>query len=413
MNTPLDTDADNFDVLIVGGGMVGASMACALGKQNLSVGVIEAFPLRSHSQPSYDARSIALAYGSRRILEGLAIWDLFKSDISAIKKIHISDQGHFGVTRLDSQQVGVNALGYVVENRVIGSALNEKLRQFENIQLICPAKLIDLFINENFASITIEQDQQKRTLKSKLIIAADGANSAVRKQLAIDCHHWEYGQTAIISTVSPRKPHHNIAYERFTSSGPVALLPLSENRCSLVLTVRDENKEEILALNDAQFLSHLEQRFGYRLGGFHKTAKRSAYPLTMMRAKEHIRKRVVFIGNAAHTVHPIAGQGFNLGIRDVSQLAETLILNHRAHKDLGCLGVLKQYEKRRKPDQIKVAAITDTLARIFSNEFAPLAHARSSGLFLADIIPPLKHQIARQAMGVTGRLPRLSRGLSI
>jgi len=408
----MDTQTD-FDVLIVGGGMVGASMACTLGNQNLSVGVIEAFPLRSNSQPSYDARSIALAYGSRKILESLGIWKLLKSDITPIKKIHISDQGHFGVTRLDSNQEGVDALGYVVENRIIGSALNEKLAQFDNIQLICPAKLIDLNLEEEFATITVEQDSQQRVLKSKLIIAADGGNSAVRKQLDIDSHHWEYGQTAVISTVSPRKSHNNIAYERFTASGPVALLPLSENRCSLVLTVRDENKEEILALNDAQFLSHLEQRFGYRLGGFHKTAKRSAYPLSMMRAKEHIRNRVVFIGNAAHTVHPIAGQGFNLGIRDVSQLAETLIVNHRANRDLGSLEVLKQYEKRRKPDQIKVAAITDTLARVFSNEFAPLAHIRSSGLFLADVIPPLKHQIARQAMGITGRLPRLSRGLAI
>jgi len=407
----------DFDVLIVGGGMVGASMACTLGNQNLSVGVIEAFPLRSNSQPSYDARSIALAYGSRRILDSLGIWDLLKNDVTPIKKIHISDQGHFGITRLDNQQEGVEALGYVVENRIIGSALNEKLKQFDNIELVCPAKLINLSIDEDIATVVVEQEANKekkqRTLTSKLVIAADGGNSAVRKQLDIDAHHWKYGQSAVISTVSPRKPHNNIAYERFTSSGPVALLPLSENRCSLVLTVRDENKEEILALNDEAFLSHLEQRFGFRMGGFHKTAKRIAYPLSMMRAKEHVKKRVVFIGNAAHTVHPIAGQGFNLGLRDVSQLAETLIVNHRSGIDIGALDVLKQYEKRRKPDQLKVAAITDTLARVFSNEFAPLAHMRSSGLFLTDIMPPIKHQVARQAMGITGSLPRLSRGLTI
>lgn len=403
----------DFDVIIVGGGMVGASMACTLGDQNLSVAVIEAFPLRSNAQPSYDARSIALAYGSRKILQSLEIWDQLKNKVTPIKKIHISDQGSFGITRLDSQQEGVDALGYVVENRIIGTALTEKLAQFANIELICPAKLIKLSLTEDHASLVLEQENTQRTLTCKLVIAADGGNSGVRKQLGIDIHHWEYGQSAVISTVSPRKPHHNIAYERFTSSGPVALLPLGENRCSLVLTVRDENKAEILALSDAKFLSLLEQRFGFRMGGFHKTAKRVAYPLSMMRTKEPIRKRVVLIGNAAHTVHPIAGQGFNLGIRDVSQLAETLILNHRCGVDIGALEVLKQYQKRRKPDQIKVAVITDTLARVFSNQFAPLAHLRSSGLLLTDILPPIKHQIAQQAMGITGSLPRLSRGLVI
>lgn len=423
----ISTNKENqYDVLIIGGGMIGASMACALGSLNnspsenkssrnqaLRIAIIEAFPFRSNNQPSYDARSIALAYGSKRIFETLNVWDSIKTDANPIEHIHVSNKGQFGVTRINAADERLDALGYVVENRIIGNALLSRISQYDNIDLICPANLETLEINDESASITISQNDKPQILKAKLIIGADGGNSKVRELLSIQSTNKDYQQTAIISNVTSGKPHKNIAYERFTQQGPIAILPMTENRCSLVLTVNSDQTESVLSMDDQTFLAYLEERFGYRTGGFTKTSKRFSYPLSLMKIKEHYKSRAVIIGNAAHTLHPIAGQGFNLGLRDVSSLAEVIANALKNGQDIGDASVLNKYQQQREKDQHKVALITDSLANIFSNEFYPLAKARSKGLLLADLFPGAKHILAKEAMGISGKLPRLSRGLPL
>ncbi len=409
----MNETAFDYDILIIGGGMVGASLGCALGGQPLRVGIVEAVAPGADFQPSYDARAIALAWGSRRIFESLGAWQAMRGGATPIEHIHVSDRGQFGVTRLDAADEGLPALGYVVEAEHIGQALGQCLQQFDNVELLNPASLIDLHMAADHARAEIEIDGDRRELSSRLIVAADGGNSRVRELLGIAAKRKAYGQSAIISTVTPGRGHGNTAYERFTDSGPIALLPLSGQRCSLVFTVPDSEREATLALDDDAFLRLLEQRFGHRLGGFSRMGRRFSYPLTLQLVNEHIRPRVVVIGNAAHALHPIAGQGFNLGLRDVAALAEVIVDAYTAGEDPGALKVLQQYEDWRLDDQRRVAGATDTLARVFSNRFWPLRHARGAGLVITDLLPPLKHGLARYAMGLAGRQPKLARGVNL
>lgn len=403
----------DYDILVIGGGMVGASQACALAPLGLKIGIIEAYPPRSDAQPSYDARSIALAYGSRVIFESMGLWASIKDSATPITNIHVSDRGQFGVARLSAADEGVDALGYVIENRFIGAALQRALTACSNVYWICPAKLVSLSLTPERGVVQVNIDGTVSELSAKLLIAADGGDSAVRASLDIGVRRWEYGQSAIISTVTPGLPHNNVAYERFTDSGPLALLPMSDNRCSLVYTVRQADVESVLALSDGEFLSLLNQRFGYRLGAFSRVAKRTAYPLSLLRSKEHVRHRLAVIGNAAHTLHPIAGQGFNLGLRDVAELADVITASYRQGTDFGALASLQRYANARRSDQVQVAFITDSMARVFSNRFDPLARVRMAGMLAIDLLPPLKHAVTRRAMGFVGRLPRLARGLPL
>ncbi len=402
-----------FDVIIVGGGMVGASLACALADLPLKIAMIEAFPFRANNQPSYDARSVALAYGSKQIYSTLKLWQYLEESATPIKHIHISNTGQFGVTRLHAKDESLDALGYVIENRSLGNVLLKNIETKKNISLICPATLLSLSMDDEGATLTIEKEKQSFQLRSKLVVGADGANSKVREILGIPVKTKDYQQTAIISNVTPGKPHGNIAYERFTSEGPIALLPMSDHRCSLVLTVKKDHENDILALDDTNFLNYLEQRFGFRCGGFTKTSARFAYPLTLMQIDEHFKSRAVIIGNAAHTLHPIAGQGLNLGIRDVAALAEVIADACQQGTDIGSKTTLNAYVALRKKDQKTVALITDSLATIFSNELFPLTKLRAKGLLITDLLPPVKHLVAKNAMGLSGKLPRLSRGIPL
>lgn len=406
--------------------MVGASLAVALGGQDCRVAVIENVPFRSSDQPSYNDRSIALAYGSKKIFSTMGLWQHLLSHAEPIHKIHISDRGHFGATRLDCKDEHVEALGYVVEARALGKVLQEKLAEQKNVDLLCPAELDDIAITEQGVTARVREKSKDgdiiKTFTASLLVAADGSQSLIREQLGIPVTRWEYGQTAVIANVTPQNPHQNIAYERFTDTGPLAILPLpshvasdgtEEPRCSLVWTVRDEQLDDVLSLSDDEFLGRLQQRFGQRLGRFLKVGTRHAYPLSMLRAKEHVRSRVALIGNAAHTLHPVAGQGFNLGIRDVAVLAELLVTAINEGQDPGTLAVLQEYADWRRRDHRRVIAFTDGLARIFSNPLFPVKIARNLGLVAVDLMPFAKHGLSRQTMGLTGRLPKLARGMPL
>jgi 2-octaprenyl-6-methoxyphenol hydroxylase len=405
--------AENYDLLIVGGGMVGASLAHAVRGQGLRIGVIEAWPLESSVQPSFDDRVIALSWGSCVILQAMGVWDDIQPAAEPILNIHISDRGHFGFTRLNHQKEGVEALGYVVTARALGEALLQNLVNHQSIHLICPARLKSFAVSDSEVEVRLDQGTGEQRLSTRLLVAADGGDSQVRQFLSIPLKEKSYGQTAIIANLRAEQAHRGIAYERFTDTGPLALLPMRDDRLSMVWTARDDQVSELMSLSDEVFLLRLQDRFGYRLGRLYDLGKRLAYPLHLRQAVEQVSSRVALVGNAAHAIHPVTGQGFNLGLRDVAVLADLLADASQRGEDPGDLGLLKEYAKWRKKDQNSVAMITDSLARLFANPFGPLRLVRNLGMVGLDVIPSMKHLVARQFMGLNGRLPRLARGVSL
>lgn len=400
---------DQVDVLIIGGGLVGASLACALENSGHSVAIIEAHPLNAESQPSYDDRTVALSYGSRRIFNAMGLWSSLAQQVEPIKTIHISDRGHFGVTRLRHSEEGVDALGYVAENRTLGKHLYERLEKNSNLHLHCPAQLTQLTQTADQVQVQYIENEHTHEISASVLVAADGVTSQVRELLHIGTSRQDYQQSAIIVNVSPTKRHQNVAYERFTETGPIAFLPMTSNRCSVVWTLPAEQAEALMQLDDAAFLQQLQQNFGYRLGELNRIGRRQQYPLALVESTQLVRGRVVVVGNAAHTLHPVAGQGFNLALRDIALLAELMVSN----QDVGDETLLLGYQQLRAQDASRVYRFTDALVKTFSNNFAPLAHARAAGLLAVDLLPSLKHALAKQSMGLGGRLSKLARGLSI
>ncbi len=402
-----------YDLIIVGGGMVGASLAIALADRGLSMALIEAHTPDADTQPSYDDRAIALAFGTRRIFEAIGVWPGLDKIVEPILDIHVSDRGHFGFTGLSAAEEGVPALGYVVTARELGRVLLGRLHQQGALDVIAPARVVRFDDQGAQVRVEVESNGVMTSLDCRLLIAADGGNSAIREQLGVPIQRWQYGQSAVVTNITPAKAHANVAYERFTDSGPVALLPMTEQRCALVWTLRDEQVDEVLALDDGAFLAAFQQRFGYRLGRFRRVGRRLSYPLSLLRARESVRGRVAIIGNAAHTLHPIAGQGFNLGIRDVAALAEVIDGAFAAGRDIGSPAVLDAYERWRVQEQRNVALATDGLARLFSNPLRIVRAGRNLGLLAMEFLPGAKHPLARAAMGLNGRQPRLARGVPL
>lgn len=401
------------DVAIIGGGMVGGSLACALSGHGLRVVVVEAHPLSAKEQPGYDDRIVALAYASRRIFQGLDVWDEMAAEACAIKKIHISERGGFGFARLDAGSEGVEALGYVTAARSIGRALALRLDGLPDVELLSPARLAALGGCESPLTLGIDRGGEDMQLEAKLVVAADGTHSRVRELLGVRTTQWAYGQAAIIANVTPEQTHGNVAFERFTPDGPLALLPMTENRCALVHTVRERALDTLLDLDDAAFLERVQRQFGYRLGRFVRVGRRSGYSLSMVRSCEHVRPGIAIVGNAAHTLHPVAGQGFNLGLRDVAVLAEVIVAAHTQREDIGANDVLERYARWRQADQARTIRFTDAVVRLFGNPMPPLRFARNLGLLAFDRLPVAKRIFGRNAMGMAGRLPKLATGVPL
>ena len=328
----------------------------------------------------------------------------------------MSDQGRFGFSHIDAQEQGVEALGYVVINRVLGGVLQNALDAVDGIDVLCPARIVDIELAPDRATAVIERvDGEQEELSCSLLVAADGANSAVREMMGITAQQSHYRQRAVIGNLLPEKDIDNIAYERFTRQGPLAILPVADRRAGFVWTVSEEDAERVIALGDEQFLAELQQEFGYRLGVFSRVGKRASYPLVLSKALRLTATRSVLIGNSAHGLHPVSAQGFNLGMRDVAAIADC-VADAKAvagEFDPGTDNVLAQYANWRRADQQKLVQFTDSLVKLFGSDRGPLRTLRNIGMLGFDLVPGVRSAFAKHTMGLAGRLPRLSRGVPI
>ena len=395
----------DYDVLIVGGGLAGNCLALALQGSDLKIAIVEVSTREQlHNSPAGD-RALALASGTVKMLEALDIWSAAKALATPIKTIHVSDQGHFGKTRLSAKKEGVAALGYVITARDLEDAVAQLVEQ-AGIEQICPARVIGIASDDQLAHISLKQQDTALNISARLVVGADGGQSTVRKLLEIDQDVTEYQQAAIVTTIKTELAHKNVAYERFTSSGPLALLPFKQDY-AVVWTRTKEDAEQLLLDSEEEFLAALHACFGYKLGRFSLTAPRRSFPLSLVRAKSMHSGRTVIIGNAVHQLHPVAGQGFNLGLRDVVQLAEMLLNAAQQDGDIGAQALLEQYAAQRQKDHDTVINFTDSVVKLFSNQWLSLAAARNTGLALLDLVPGAKKQLARYAMGLNARMPHV------
>ncbi len=404
------------DVVIIGGGLAGSALAYALAQTPLSVALVEARDPRRLEQPSFDARATALANGSQRILSTLGIWDSVAASVTPIRSIHISERGRFGVSRILAAEEGVPALGYLLENRILGAALWDALGRAQRFTSIAPARLESLTAGPDEVVARVESQGSETMIRARLAVAADGASSQVRDELGITVIADDYAQHAVILNCLPEVPHAGRAFERFTTDGPVAMLPLTGNRVAAVWTLPRPEAEHVMQLDDREFTRALQASFGYRLGRFAEVGRRSAYPLLRLRSASVVAPRTALIGSAAVNLHPVAGQGFNLALRDVAILAEVLsdsILESGSDADPGAAEPLERYRVWRHKDQDRVAAFTHGLIKFFGYASAPVEVSRGLGLMAFDLIPGAKAALARHTMGLSGRLSRLARGLPL
>src|SRR3984893_15978034 len=399
------------DVAIIGGGMVGASLAVALAGSGVSTMLVEGVPHAAHApgskaQPSFDDRTTALGNASRRIFQALGVWERLAPEAAAIRAIHVSDAGRFGFARLSAEEQGIEAFGYVVPNRVIGAALWGKLQQATDVLLRVPARPDAVQISDTGIRFALGNEQ----VAARLAVAADGAHSVLRAAAGIEADVEDYDQVAIVANVGADRPHDGTAYERFTKSGPLAVLPLHDGSYGVIWTCNPARATEVLALDDATYLRELQERFGWRAGRFVRAGVRASYPLKLTRAATTVAARTVLIGNAAQALHPVAGQGFNLGLRDAAMLAEVVA---GARGDVGSPELLRRFAAWREGDRSGVVRFTDGLVKMFGDRRPAVGVLRNLGLLLFDLSPPAKSALARVSAGFAGPTPRLARGLGL
>lgn len=402
-----------YDLIINGGGMVGASLACALAACGFRVAVIESTSHDRSDQPSFDIRTIALTYSSELIFRNLGVWDrLGASEATAIRHIDVSDESAGGRVRLRSEDAGCRALGWNVEARALGSCLYATLAEFENVSVFSPMTLRTVSISHNgvFAKVSDERSSATSSLLAKVLVIADGSNSALRDQLAFNVRRVSYSQHALVCRVESDRFNRGGAFEHFTRSGPLALLPIGERGYSVVWTLQPEELAAYLQLSRSEFVNELEARFGDRAGQLESlVGERKTYPLSLTRLKKFVRPRAVVVGNASHTVHPVAGQGFNLALRDVAALTQVLNDHRRRKWDIGSYDVLARYERWRIRESNNVIWFTDSMVRAFSNQYPILTPARSWSLDILQTVPPAKRWLLCRTMGMYGRQPELVR----
>lgn len=398
------------DVLISGGGMAGMTLACALAENGLEVAIVDLAAPRDSLEPSFDGRASAIAFASYRMLEAIKVWDGMKAFAQPIEEIRVSDGSSPLFLHFDHEDLGEGPLGYMVENRHIRQALDQALRNHPNIRRFAPDR-IELLERESFAAKA--RLASGTEIEARLVIAAEGIHSPLREEAGIPVVEWSYRQTGIVTTVDFDGDHRGIAHERFMPGGPFAILPLTGRRASLVWTEPDDLAKVIMGLGDADFNAELRKRFGDFLGHVEASGPRWSYPLRLQHAESYIARRLALVADSAHVIHPIAGQGLNMGLRDIAALTEVLVEAARRGEDIGSDLVLTRYQQWRRVDNWTLALVTDGLNRLFSNDIAPVRLARDLGLGMVQKMPALKKFFMRHARGTMGKLPRLLEGRPI
>ncbi|MXW21525.1 MAG: 2-octaprenyl-6-methoxyphenyl hydroxylase [Gammaproteobacteria bacterium] len=401
-----------YAVLVAGGGLTGASLAVALADLGLKVAVVEAVPPEDPRQPSLDDRTSAIARTGVRILENLGVWPRLAETPSPIRAVEISERGCFGGARIDAASQGLDSLGSVVRNRVLGQALWEKLRESDCVDIYCPGKVHSVKTESDKVRVSVKAGAGKqKTLTTRLLAVAEGARSPLREKFGIQAEHKEYPQVALTGLAEVRKAvRPDTAWERFTAEGPLAVLPAGGRRYGFVI-VSNRGAEKLGELNDADLLARLQELVGYRAGEFVAVGPRAVYPLALDRAERVTAPRSVLVGAAANSVHPLVAQGFNLALRDVAALSETLTAAGRPPADPGDPALLARYASWRRSDQANVVRFTDSLARL--SRSAWLRPLRGLGLQAFDVLPQARPMLARFALGQGGRMSRLARGLPL
>ena len=402
----------DFDVVIVGAGMVGAALACALGESRLRVALIEARPF-NHDWPAdcFDQRVSAITRASKNIFTSLGAWDAMRdARISPYRDMHVWDATGDGVIHFDSANIGEAMLGHIIENRVVQSALLKRVAELDTIELITPASVTSFETQTDKVQVTLDNGQQ---INAALIVGADGGRSHLRELAGIEVQGWSYGQEAVVARIETSGSHQETAWQRFMPDGPLAFLPLSDGSSSIVWSTSPEHAGELLDMDDATFLDNLQNSFGDKLGRMLSCGQRAGFPLRMQHAKQYTQSRLALIGDAAHTIHPLAGPGVNLGLADAATLAEVIVQAHRQHQDIGEHRVLRRFERWRKGDNMAMITSMESFKRLFGSRTPLVRLLRNTGLRLTNKLDPAKNMIMRQAMGMEGELSKLARGKSL
>ena len=397
----------DYDLAIVGGGIVGATLACALKNSGLSVVLIEAQP---QSVEAVRPQAYNLSILSGRIFQGIEVWDKILPQITAYQHIRLSDADHAGIVQFYPTDLGTDALGYVGEHRVLLTSLYEFLADCSNVSWLCPAEVVGVEYQDSGVEIKVKVDGTQRQVRSRLVVAADGARSRIRTAAGIGTKGWQYWQSCVTARIKTEKSHNNTAFERFWPSGPMGVLPLSGHRCQIVWTAPHAEANALKELEEKEFLALLERRTGGLLGRLELESQRFVFPVQLMQSDRYIQSRLALIGDAAHCCHPVGGQGLNMGIRDAAVLAQVLQTATQRGEDIGDIQVLRRYERWRKLENWTILGFTDFLDRMFSNSWLPIVMARRLGLWLLRKIRPFKTLALRLMTGLLGRTPQLAQG---
>ena len=391
----------HYDIIIVGAGMVGATLACGLAEEaeQLKIAIIDANePKFDWDKNSYDMRVSAITRASQTLLKNVGAWDkIVEQRISPYQDMFVWDAGANGELHFDSADMGEADLGHIIENRVIVKALHQRIKEFPQIELLCPAKLEKIEFNQDSSVLTLED---KTELTASLVVAADGSRSWVRQQADIAVKGWDFDQAALVTTVKTEKHHQDTAWQRFLTTGPLAFLPLTDGYSSIVWSTSPAEAQRLTILDEKEFLIELEQAFDSKLGKIESVAARAVFPLRLFETLNYVKPRLALVGDAAHTIHPLAGQGVNLGLADVASLMNVIIEALNDKKDIGDLKVLRRYERWRRADNRSMLVAMDGLKRLFGSELSAVKDLRSLGLNLTNNITLLKNLIMQQAMGL-------------
>ncbi|HOB60999.1 MAG TPA: UbiH/UbiF/VisC/COQ6 family ubiquinone biosynthesis hydroxylase [Candidatus Competibacteraceae bacterium] len=402
----------HYDLIIAGGGMVGSALACALSAAELRIALLESAPLeRIRPEPEPDIRVSAINRASQRIFAAVGAWDGMAAwRIGPFRDMRVWDATGPGQIHFDSAHIGEALLGWIIENRVIQFALLERLQQRPTVELFHPVTLESAEPAPDGGWQVRLSDG--RTLSARLLVGADGAQSKVRQLAGIDTGGWGYDQKAVVAHVRTAEPHQETAWQRFLPTGPLAFLPLHDGRCSIVWSTTPAQADDLLALDAAAFAEALAEAFDWRLGAVVEVGPRAAFPLRLQHAHAYVQPGLALIGDAAHVVHPLAGQGVNLGLLDAATLAEVIVDALAANRNFAALQTLRRYERWRKSHNLLMLGVMDGFKRLFGSTLPPVRLLRNVGLNLTDAAEPLKNWIARQAMGLEGDLPRLARAVA-